>query len=77
LSGRLLRLNDVAVELDVSRSTVKRWARSGALPVFRHGRTVRVRESDLRAFVAAGVRRASPSGASAPAGVTVRGRLWD
>jgi excisionase family DNA binding protein len=76
LSGRLLTLADVADELGVSRSTVKRWTASGALPVFRHGRVVRVREHDLRAFVAARVERVSP-GSAAPAGVAVRGRLWD
>jgi excisionase family DNA binding protein len=76
VTGRLLTLADVAAELGVSRSTVKRWAASGALPVFRHGRVVRVREHDLRAFVAARVERVSPT-STAPAGVTVKGRLWE
>jgi excisionase family DNA binding protein len=76
VTGRLLTLDDAALELGVSRSTVKRWAASGALPVFRCGRVVRVRESDLRAFVAQRVQRLAP-GSSEPAGVAVRGRLWD
>jgi excisionase family DNA binding protein len=75
----LLRLPDVAAELAVSLSTVKRLVRSGELPVVRVGVSVRVRRDDLRRFVAARIERRSTAMSSSPAGVSLgRGeRLWD
>lgn len=55
MTERLFTLDEVADILGVSIATVKRRIRSGALPVFRDGRIVRVRERDLRAYIASHV----------------------
>jgi excisionase family DNA binding protein len=52
VSARLLTLAETAILLRCSLDTVKRRVRSGAIPVFRDGRIVRVRESDLQSYVA-------------------------
>jgi excisionase family DNA binding protein len=52
VNGRLLTLAETAIALGCSLDTVKRRVRSGAIPVFRDGRIVRVRESDLQSYVA-------------------------
>src|SRR5438093_1361646 len=46
VNERLLTLAETAMVLGCSLDTVKRRVRSGAIPVFRDGRIVRVRESD-------------------------------
>ena len=50
---RLLTREQVADHLAVSIKTVTRWNDSGALPMHRLGRQVRVSEDDLIAFTAA------------------------
>jgi excisionase family DNA binding protein len=50
---RFFTISDVADFLDVSTRTVRRWTKSGVLPVHRFGATVRISETDLRAFAAA------------------------
>lgn len=75
----LLTLDAAAEVLGCSRATVKRRIRSGALPAFRDGRLVRVRESDLARYVAERTTRRTSRGAVIAAGVTIEsgGRLWD
>jgi excisionase family DNA binding protein len=53
MSERLLRIEDAAKVLGVSVSTVKRRIEACELAVFRDGRVVRLRESELRRYVAA------------------------
>jgi excisionase family DNA binding protein len=48
---RFLKLSEVQEMFGVSRSTVWRWQAERGLKVVRVGEVVRVRESDLRAFV--------------------------
>jgi excisionase family DNA binding protein len=76
----VLTLSEVAAELHCSLATVKRRVRSGALPVVRDGRIVRVRAVDLERFLLERVQRGGttaaapvPQGVGVPAG----GRLWD
>jgi excisionase family DNA binding protein len=42
----------VALQLDVSEKTVRRFIDDGELPVHRIGRQVRISEPDLAAFIA-------------------------
>jgi excisionase family DNA binding protein len=42
----------VALELDVSEKTVRRWIVAGELPYHRLGRQIRVADDDLRSFLA-------------------------
>lgn len=66
---QLLTLHDVAGELGCSVTTVKRRVSTGALPVFVDGNLVRVRDVDLRRYIAERVvRRAGPA-ATQPHGV--------
>jgi excisionase family DNA binding protein len=48
---RFLKLSEVQEQLGVSRSTVWRWHAERGLKVVRVGDVVRVRESDLQAFL--------------------------
>ena len=48
---RFLKLKDVQELLSVSRSTLWRWQAQHGLKVVRVGDVVRVRESDLQAFL--------------------------
>ena len=50
-NDRFLKLKDVQDLLGVSRSTVWRWQAEHGLKVVRVGDVVRIRESDLRAFL--------------------------
>jgi excisionase family DNA binding protein len=50
-SERLLRISEVAEILKVSNRTVSRMAISGELPSVRFGRSVRVRERDLKEYI--------------------------
>jgi excisionase family DNA binding protein len=49
--GRLLPLQDVAEQIQVSIKTVRRWIERGLLPAHRLGRVLRVSEEDLDAFI--------------------------
>jgi excisionase family DNA binding protein len=50
---RFFTIDEVADCLNVSPRTVRRWIKSGDLPVHRFGRAVvRIAEHDLRAFLA-------------------------
>jgi excisionase family DNA binding protein len=51
MTSRLLTLEQAAEQLAVSTRTLRRWIASGAIPAFRHGRIVRVREIDLHRFI--------------------------
>ena len=51
MSERFLKLADVQTMVGVSRSTVWRWQAEHGLKVVRVGDVVRVRESDLQAFL--------------------------
>ena len=53
MTERLLRLPEVADALSVSVSTVRRLVDRGELPVVHIGRSVRVRNVDVRRFVVA------------------------
>jgi excisionase family DNA binding protein len=50
-NNRFLKLKDVQDLLGVSRTTLWRWQAEHALKVVRIGDVVRVRESDLQAFL--------------------------
>ena len=51
LPDRLLRSAEVAAILDLSQRTLRRLARSGALPAVKIGRTVRYRVSCLHKYL--------------------------
>lgn len=48
---QLLRVAEVATALNISRALAYRLLRSGEIPVVRISRAVRVKPSDLRAYV--------------------------
>ena len=48
---RFLSPNDIADALTLSPKTVRRWISDEALPAHRIGGLLRVRESDLQAFL--------------------------
>ena len=50
---RFFTIGDVADFLGVSQRSVRRWIKSGDLPVHRFGAAVRISEIDLSAFAAA------------------------
>jgi excisionase family DNA binding protein len=50
-TDRFLKLKEIQDLLDVSRTTVWRWQAEHGLKVVRVGDVVRVRESDLQAFL--------------------------
>jgi excisionase family DNA binding protein len=50
---KFFTIADVAERLDVVTRTVSRWIRSSELVAHRFGRSVRIAEVDLRAFLAA------------------------
>jgi len=47
---RFLTIGDIATCLNVDPRTVRRWIKSGALPVHRIGRLPRISEADFGAF---------------------------
>jgi excisionase family DNA binding protein len=49
---RFFTVSDVADLFDVSPRSVRRWIKSGDLPVHRFGGVVRISDSDLRTFAA-------------------------
>jgi excisionase family DNA binding protein len=48
---RFFRISDVADCLEVSTRSVRRWIKSGALPVHRINGVVRISEADFAAFL--------------------------
>lgn len=48
---RLLKATEVAKILNISRALAYRLMRTAEIPVIRFGRTVRVKSSDLEAFI--------------------------
>jgi excisionase family DNA binding protein len=76
---RLLTMRDVAGLLCVSSRTVKRLLARGELPVVRVGRLVRVREDDVRRFMANRERLCAGPGASRGVARSLGPgeRLWD
>jgi excisionase family DNA binding protein len=80
MGGRLLTVTEAAEVLRCSVATVKRRIRTGALPTYRDGRLVRIREDDLRRYVIERIcRRAQAAEPGRAAGRSLqRGeRLWD
>jgi len=55
LAGPLLTVAEVAEVLRVSTMTVYRLIKAGELPAFRVGKNYRIQESELEAFLAAGL----------------------
>lgn len=53
---RLLSIGAVAIGLDLSEKTVRRWIDNGKLSHHRVGRQIRITEYDLRDFLARGRR---------------------
>ena len=53
-SGQFLTVEAVAIKLNVSERSVRRWIYEGSLKVHRFGRAVRVDSDDLRDFVRSG-----------------------
>ena len=51
--GKLRTIPETAEILNVSTRTVQRLIASGALPVYRLGRSVRISDADIAAFLAA------------------------
>lgn len=49
---RQLTIIDIALRLQVSTKTVRRWIDAGTLPVHRLGRLLRISEQDLTVFLA-------------------------
>jgi excisionase family DNA binding protein len=79
IGGRLLTLVEAADELRCSVATIKRRIHAGELPAYRDGRLVRVREDDLRRYVAERVHRVTIAPRVRGAGRAIRKgeRLWD
>ena len=53
LPAKLFTIDEAAELLNISSRTVRRLAASGALPVHRFGRLVRIADVDIAAFLAA------------------------
>lgn len=49
--GFLLRAEDVAEQLNISKSLAYRLLEQGQIPTIRFNRTVRVRQADLDAYI--------------------------
>jgi excisionase family DNA binding protein len=77
--SELLTLRQAADRLGCSTATIKRRVRVGSLPAFRDGRLVRIREDDLRRYVAERVARTVAGGRPIAPGMTLAAgaRLWD
>ena len=75
----LLTLTEVADLLGCSVATVKRRLATGALPAFRDGRVIRVREDHLSRYIAERVQRQVGGEVPATRGRTLPPgtRLWD
>jgi excisionase family DNA binding protein len=80
MSDRLLTFAEAAAEMGCSRATVKRRVAAGALAVFTDKRLRRIRESDLRRYIAERIDRrgAGATNACVSGRVLAPGaRLWD
>lgn len=54
-TGKLLKVDEVSQRLDVPKSTIYEWGRTGRIPgVVRLGRTMRFRGDALEAWLQAG-----------------------
>jgi excisionase family DNA binding protein len=51
MQQQILSIRTVAVSLDVSERTVRKWCEVGSLPHYRIGRQYRIRQSDLDAYL--------------------------
>ena len=54
---KLLRAEEVAERLAISKAFAYQLMRTGSLPVLRLGRSIRVREQDLEQFISRSVHR--------------------
>ncbi len=52
MTGKYLKVEDIAAELDVKEDTVRDWIRSKQLPAYKIGREYRIERSDYEAFLA-------------------------
>lgn len=52
--GRLLTVSEVAAAMRVSNMTIYRLIKAGELPAVRVGRSYRIREADVAAYLARG-----------------------
>ena len=50
-TARMLSVDDVATQLDISLKTVRRMIVSGELRVHRIGRSIRISEADFQSFI--------------------------
>jgi excisionase family DNA binding protein len=61
VTGTLLTVAEVAAVLRVSNMTVYRLIKAGDLPAIRVGKSFRIQQHDLTAYLADGLVRAEPS----------------
>lgn len=54
----LLTIAEVAEYMGLSEYTIRRWVRSGVLPVTKLGRSVRIRSDELERFIEDNTERA-------------------
>jgi len=59
---KIYTVPQVAEYLQISRSKMYDWVKKGKIPHVRIGRNVRIRESDLQAWIDAQITYASPDG---------------
>jgi excisionase family DNA binding protein len=52
VAGRFHTIGEVAERLNVCERTVRRWIKSGALPVHRIGNLIRISQTDFAVFLA-------------------------
>jgi excisionase family DNA binding protein len=79
VTGRLLTLEEAAERLGCSVKTVRRRVAAGELPTFRSGRLIRVRDEDLRRYVAQRTMRTSSAtrASAAAGGRKPAAKLWE
>jgi prophage regulatory protein len=59
---KIYTVPQVAEYLQISRSKMYDWVKQGKIPHVRIGRNVRIRESDLQAWIEAQITYTSPDG---------------
>ena len=59
---KIYTVPQVAEYLQISRSKIYDWVKKGKIPHVRIGRNVRIRESDLQAWIDSQLTYASPDG---------------
>ena len=62
-ASELLNENEAAAFLHIKPSTIRKWRGVGRISFVKLGACVRYRQSDLRTFIAASVRTATPQAA--------------